>query len=397
MGSRKIMRAWTLLLLGVIVAVLVTVPARHELRIAKAIQPVASALSRLENPVAAPVMAMSVAPIESYSPLTIKPPPYRPLEGTKIVIDPGHGGQSEMTMAYTGGTVGAATGQTESDVNLRVSLFLRHYLEMAGATVLMTRTVDTRVSTSSEKMEELDYRSALANSSDADLFVSVHHNMSPNPATNFTAVFFPPEIPNSASLAENISGAVGAYLKTSSIGAKPGDYRVLNRISIPGVIVEASFMSNPAEDLKLASLDYNKTEAKGIATGILNYLRATRGLEVDFDRFFEPDMSGSPRAIADATLVGHHIVERKSLFGTSYAEVTYDAMGRVVEWRELGPQRLVGASRGPTKRTEPVKPSENARSEPEPVGLKRSPSPTRRTAETGEPTSRPARTVPKQG
>jgi N-acetylmuramoyl-L-alanine amidase len=374
------MKLWTLLLLVAAIAVMVIVPSRRGLRVAEeaALEP--RELARLPVRVDLPPARLSVAPITDYEPIVRPTESHKPLFGTKIVIDPGHGGQHGAQQAYTGGTIGVATKQTESEVNLRVSMFLRHYLEHAGAEVLMTRTTDDRVSTGSDKTSELDLRSDLANAIEADLFISVHHNMSPNAATNFTTVFYPPNIPNSVVLAENISGAVAAYLGTKNVGAKEGAYRVLNRVNMPGVIVEASFMSNHAEDLKLQALDYNKDEAKGIATGILNYMRAVNGLDVDFDQVFEP-AAMDPKAMADATLVGRHIVEHKSLFGTRYAEVVYDANGRVTEWREINDQKLARPTNSRTPRpiestTPPIADQNDA--DVDPVAMKSSPRPTLR-------------------
>ena len=262
----------------------------------------------------------------------------RPLEGIKICVDPGHGGQQLSKTHYTGGTIGVATGQTESDVNLRVALLLREYLKAAGARVVMTRESDVRCQGDTCKRAELDFRSDVANDSNADLFISVHHNEGTNVGTNYTAVFYDKGVTGAVPLAENISSAVSRYIGTQNVGAKPADYRVLSKVKMPGVIVEASFMSNAVEDKRLANLAYNKMEAKAICTGILNYFRVTRGRQVDFRTIFAPidDQAGSAQAMADASFVRRQIVERKSLFGRSYEELSYDAAGNVVSRREIG-------------------------------------------------------------
>jgi N-acetylmuramoyl-L-alanine amidase len=243
---------------------------------------------------------------------------------------------------YTGGTIGVATGQTESDVNLRVALILREYLKASGAQVFMTRTTDERCQGDTCKRAELDFRSDIANQNNVDLFISVHHNESTSPGTDYTATFYPKGVNAAISLAENISNAVSKYIGTQSIGAKVGDYRVLNQIKMPGVIVEASFMSNPTEDQRLAQLSYNKMEAKAIATGILNYIRLTRGRQVDFQTIFAPidDQAGTAQMMADASFVRRQIVERHSLFGVRYEEVTYDAQGNEVSRRDVGSTSL---------------------------------------------------------
>lgn len=292
------------------------------------------------------VAAPSRAPISTYA--TAR----KPLEGVRICIDPGHGGQEKWDkILYTGGTRGVVTGQTESDVNLRVALILRHYLEAAGADVIMTRTTDDRCTNCGTKQDELDYRPNLANSTGSDLFISIHHNEANDPTTNYTLVFYPDGMSTAAPLADNIASAVSRYLGTSCAGAKPGSYRILKKANMPSALVEASFMSNPEEDYRLASLAYNKLEAKAIATGILNYFRATRNVSIDFTSIFAPldEQAEAAQLLADATIVRKKVVEKKSLFGRRYQEVTFDATGRVISRRDIG-----GGSRTVERKTKVV-------------------------------------------
>ena len=294
-------------------------------------QPVALAKLTLAK-IAPATDGVSRSPVSSYVVAQ------KPLQGMKIVVDPGHGGQARWDkVLYCGGTVGVATCQTESDVNLRVSLILREYLRAAGAEVIMTRIDDERVTGSrGDKSDELDTRRIIGNK--ADLFISVHHNEAVQPSTNYTAVFYPRGTSTSVPLADNIASSLGRYMGLQNIGAKSGQYRVLNGLTVPGVIVEASFMSNPDEDRRLLSLAYNKVEAKAIATGILNYVRMSKGGQVDFNTIFAPidDHSSNAQMIADASFVRRQIIEKKSLFGVRYEEITYDAQGRVTDTRVIG-------------------------------------------------------------
>lgn len=291
-------------------------------------------MARLMLEKAVPATGASRSPVSAYTVAQ------KPLRGMRICVDPGHGGQARWDkVLYTGGTVGVATGQTESDVNLRVSLILREYLRSAGAEVIMTRIDDERVTCGwGDKDDELDCRRNMANGKNADLFISVHHNEGTNRGTNYGAVFYPSGTANSVSLADNIASACGKYMGMENIGAKAGSYRVFHGLRMPGVIVEASFMSCHEEDKRLISLAYNKLEAKGIATGILNYVRLSKGRQVDFSTIFAPidDRAGNAQAIADASFVRRQIVERKSLFGVRYEEITYDATGNVVGVRTVG-------------------------------------------------------------
>lgn len=81
------------------------------------------------------------------------------LEGVKICLDPGHGGDAHLRGFKRG-----PTGVREAEMNLRVAQFLRELLEEAGAEVLLTREGDEDVS--------LRRRAEIANDWGADLFIS---------------------------------------------------------------------------------------------------------------------------------------------------------------------------------------------------------------------------------
>ncbi|MCX7964926.1 MAG: N-acetylmuramoyl-L-alanine amidase [Candidatus Sumerlaea chitinivorans] len=321
-------------LVAAVLTAMVMSPSIEELRVATVETPREAPMAVLRvQPMVPTIAAPSRAPISAYASA------HKPLEGIRICIDPGHGGQEKWDkILYTGGTRGVVTGQTESDVNLRVALLLRQYLEAAGADVIMTRTSDERCTNCGDKRDELDFRPNLANSTNSDIFVSIHHNEANDPSVNYTMTFFPSGMPSAASLADNVASAVSRYLGTPCAGARPGTYRILQKAKMPAVLVEASFMSNPSEDLRLQSLAYNKLEAKAIATGILNYVRATKGRPVDFSTIFAPidEQAPAAQAIADASIVRKTIREKKSLFGRKYEEVALDATGRVISRRDIG-------------------------------------------------------------
>lgn len=281
----------------------------------------------------------------------------KPLSGVTICIDPGHGGQRDEP-GYTGGTVGVVTKQTESDVNLRVALLLRQYLQVAGANVVMTRISDDRCQGGACLRDELDFRTNTAKRAGADYFISVHHNETSSRETNYTSVFFPKaRAGSSVPLAQNISNAVSSALGIKNVGAKSGDYRVLNQLNgIPGCIVEASFMSNPKEDLNLANLAYNKREARAIATGVLNYFIAAKGTQVNIEQLFaqlDGRAQATQQVVASAPQVRQEVVERKSMFNTTYEQVTVDQTGRQVARRSIGSSAL--QAKAPAVAKEPEK------------------------------------------
>jgi N-acetylmuramoyl-L-alanine amidase len=230
-------------------------------------------------------------------------PEGRPLEGLRICVDAGHGGQIwGPTHGYTGGTRGRVTGLTESDANLRTALFLWDLLTQAGAEVVMTRTRPERVTEAGTGARaELHERVAIAEEEQCDHFVSIHHNaIGPAQAadTNNTGVFYydtshyddaynadapytqrhPDEVLNQEriDLALSIQEALVRHLdlptaphREDSPGVPHGNFHVLRETHLPAVLVEASFMTHPEEDLRLSDPRRAKQEAIAIFEGIL--------------------------------------------------------------------------------------------------------------------------------
>ena len=201
------------------------------------------------------------------------------LSGLKIFLDPGHGGEDRKNT----GPMGIAI---EADVNLRVSLYLRSFLEQAGATVFLSRDIDKTVS--------LKDRSIMANQSGADIFISVHHN-APGKAgdnwTNYTSTYYhatesdfefePMEkdlakfIQRDLAFAMRNSGGLGSFDGTYSdywIYPKAG-FSVLRHTEIPAVLLECGFHTHNWEEQRLALEDFNKIQAWGIFKGLCRYFK----------------------------------------------------------------------------------------------------------------------------
>lgn len=205
---------------------------------------------------------------------------YQPhITGKKIFIDPGHGGSDRKGIGPKGLAI-------EADVNLRVALELRKFLEDAGVDVVMSRAKDKSV--------PLKERSLMANASGADLFISIHHNSTGNPTddfTNYTSTFYhaketdyehePCErdvarfIQRDLAYVMRTPGGLGSFDGTYSdyiIYPKAG-FSVLRLTDIPAVLVEGSFFSNKIEEQKLIIDEFNKIQAWGIFRGIARYYR----------------------------------------------------------------------------------------------------------------------------
>ena len=201
-------------------------------------------------------------------------PPYaRYLEGIKICLDPGHGGQAHL-LNYKRGP----TGLREAEVNLRVALYLHEFLKEAGAIVFMTRTDDSFVS--------ITDRSEFANKNAVDFFISLHHNFFSNPETNYTSTWYHQDADDSRAsldLARYVQQSVADALRLPQFTPTglysdrlviPSGFGVLRQTKRPAILVEASFYSNPEEEQRLKKESYNKREAYGYFLGIARYVAA---------------------------------------------------------------------------------------------------------------------------
>jgi N-acetylmuramoyl-L-alanine amidase len=228
------------------------------------------------------------------------------LKINRIVIDPGHGGQDE-------GTKGAK-GLLEKDLVLDVSKRLGKLIQdRMGAEVIYTRTDDTFV--------PLDGRTALANSKKADLFLSIHANSSPAPQVagietyylNFTnskealdiaarenataqsSVFELQDIiqkitqhdkaEESREFALRVQSALYGFSSRYNSGEKNRGVRkapfvVLIGASMPSILAEIGFLSNPREEGLLRKPDYRQKLAEALFRGVSKYAESLSHYQV---------------------------------------------------------------------------------------------------------------------
>ena len=198
-----------------------------------------------------------------------------------ILLDPGHGG-GEL------GAVGPA-GTREKEINLSLAHALRAELEKRGFKVLMTRDDDREVG--------LDERGSLCNRLQPDLFLSIHHNAAGNRnATGIeTYALTPAGSPSTSDTptvrvkeqslrgnrfdAQNVTLAAGVqtYLRRRvggpDRGVKFARFRVLVLAACPAILIEAGFLSNPAEEKNIASPQRQAKAAAAIADAVTEYAR----------------------------------------------------------------------------------------------------------------------------
>ncbi|MGP4082534.1 N-acetylmuramoyl-L-alanine amidase CwlD [Pseudalkalibacillus sp. R45] len=193
-----------------------------------------------------------------------------PLTGKIIVLDAGHGG-------VDGGAIGKGDVQ-EKDIALKISLKLRDYLQQAGALVIMTRETDRDLASDgtkrirNRKTEDLLKRTEIVNTSDADMFVSIHLNAIPSSRWYGAQVFYNPAIDENEKLAKLIQEQIRSNLENTTRKAKPiSTVYMIRKAEIPGSLVEVGFLSNPNERELLKSKLYQTKLAASIYQGILRY------------------------------------------------------------------------------------------------------------------------------
>lgn len=189
-----------------------------------------------------------------------------------VVVDAGHGGED-------GGAVND-DGVLEKDINLSISLDTADLLNFLGFDVVQTRTDDTALSgdeatVHERKVADLNKRLEIFNSSENNVVISIHQNKFTQSQYSGTQIFYSPNNENSSKLAESIKYSVKGLLQPDNERvckeADSGIY-LLNNATIPAVIVECGFISNPEECAKLLDTDYQKQMSYAIAAGFLNYI-----------------------------------------------------------------------------------------------------------------------------
>ena len=224
----------------------------------------------------------------------------------KIVVDAGHGGHDT-------GTIGP-NGLLEKDLVLDVALRLGKLLEQKlGADVVYTRDDDTFI--------PLETRTAIANQNQADLFISIHANSSPDPSArgvetyylNFTRnadalevaarenavsetsvhdlqdlvkkIALKDKIDESREFAADVQRSLyaGESSKSPGVknrGVKKAPFIVLIGANMPSILAEISFVSNPTDARKLRTPEYRQKIAESLYRGVTRYAQGLSGIKV---------------------------------------------------------------------------------------------------------------------
>mgnify|MGYP001557648346 CR=1 FL=1 len=204
-----------------------------------------------------------------------------------VVIDPGHGSPDP-------GTENRALGLQEKNVTLDVAHRLRKDLQSRGYRVLLTRETDAKLRP--VQLEDLQYRAEKANRAGADLFISLHFNSLPGypkisgietyaltPAGQRSTAAARRAAADAAALPGNqqdhwnmvLTGALHraliGQLGAADRGLKHARFAVLRTVRCPAALIEAGFLSSPAEARRIKDPAYRQEIAEAIGDGIRDY------------------------------------------------------------------------------------------------------------------------------
>lgn len=151
---------------------------------------------------------------------------------------------------------------------------LQKILEESGAIVYQTRYGDYDLSnnyTSSRKKSDLNNRAKIINESGADIYISIHLNSINSSNWSGAQVFYDDVNSQNKIFANIMQKELKADLKTSREVKEIKDILLNRKVKVPGILIEAGFLSNPNDRYKLRQDDYQEKIAISIKKGIIKY------------------------------------------------------------------------------------------------------------------------------
>jgi len=187
------------------------------------------------------------------------------LDGVKkynVVLDAGHGGTDPGASSYS--------GRTEKEFTFPMIMKIGAILEREKhLNVLYTRTDDTKI--------ELDDRASFANDHNAAVFVSLHANKFEKPSVSGVETYYYRE--DSISLASVVHDYLLKAAGLVDRGVKKNNYRVITKTTMPAVLIEAGFLSNPNDEAKLFDEAFQNKLAQAIADSIIEFTGVKEGIK----------------------------------------------------------------------------------------------------------------------
>jgi N-acetylmuramoyl-L-alanine amidase len=183
-----------------------------------------------------------------------------------VVLDAGHGGWDPGAKGYY--------GALEKNINLSIVKWIWILSQMdPDVEIVLTRQDDRYI--------ELRDRTGLANKLNADLYVSVHSNAHPRSNVTHGVEVLVADNPQLPTHARNLALAKLLQKRISQkIGANDRGIRqqalYIRWAKMPAVLIEAGFLTNPMEELKLRHPSYQLAIAQSILDGLREYLTSQR-------------------------------------------------------------------------------------------------------------------------
>ena len=191
-------------------------------------------------------------------------------------MEPNGPGSDVLKAKVTLGTQGVSTKIPEYELTLAVSLYLKEELQARGYEVIMTRdTNDVDISNAE--------RARIANEACADAFIRIHADNEDNssakgvmtlcqtPKNPYNAQWYKESRKLSELVLEEVVESTGAKKRRVS---ETDSMTGINWTVVPTTILEMGFMSNPEEDELMATEEYRKKIAVGVANAIDRFLKS---------------------------------------------------------------------------------------------------------------------------
>lgn len=194
-----------------------------------------------------------------------------PVSSHTVTIDAGHGIPDEGAQNEN--------GLTEAGINLKIALKVQKLLEVSNCTVILTRSDENGIydidskTLREMKVSDMKNRVKIGNSSDSDIFVSIHLNKIPQNQYYGWQTFYKKNSEEGKKLSnyiqENLNQSI--QIKNKRVPQTISGKYIIENLEIPTVIVECGFLSNPTEANLLTQNDYQDKIAWGIYCGIMDY------------------------------------------------------------------------------------------------------------------------------
>jgi N-acetylmuramoyl-L-alanine amidase len=181
------------------------------------------------------------------------------LKGKTIILDPGHGGDDPGAFSVN--------KTNEKIFTLQTAQAAAKLLRSAGATVILTRNEDRR----SNLQDIIEF----ANRSGADIFISIHYNSAYNQDVKGIETYY--HNPISRTFAEYIHEALVRGLKRKDHGLRKVRFYVVNHATMPSVLIEPAYLSNPEECGLIGSESFREEVASSIVKGVKSYFSNKSG------------------------------------------------------------------------------------------------------------------------